>query len=319
MENPFQRNSLLRTASKTKDRVCKVIIDSGSMDNLVSTEIAEKMELETVSHPSPYKVSWLQNGHQVTVTKQCLVEFKIGGYRDEILCDFIPMDVCHLLLGRPWQYDINVIHDGRKNTYTLEKNGRMHMLLPIEDKKVKSKASNTILLMSGKDLLDEFKKGEEMQIVVIRKPILILTNTSIDYLPEEIQELLENFNDIVVDDLPCSLPPIRSISHHIDIIPGEILLNKETYRLTPQENEEVKKKFQDLMDKGLIRERLSPCVVPTVLSPMKYGGWRMCIDSRDINKIAIRYRFHLPRMDDLMDYMSREKFFSKIYFEKRIS
>jgi hypothetical protein len=80
-ENPVQRNSLFRTACKTKDRVCKVIVDSGSTDNLVSTEMVEKLELETVAHPSPYKVSWLQKGHQVTVTKQCLVEFKIGGYR----------------------------------------------------------------------------------------------------------------------------------------------------------------------------------------------------------------------------------------------
>jgi hypothetical protein len=66
MENPVQRNSLFRTSCKTKDRVCKVIVDSGSMDNLVSTEMVEKMELETVAHPSPYKVSWLQKGHQVT-------------------------------------------------------------------------------------------------------------------------------------------------------------------------------------------------------------------------------------------------------------
>jgi hypothetical protein len=192
VENPVQRNSLFRTACKTKDRVCKVIVDSGSTDNLVSTEMVEKLELETVAHPSPYKVSWLQKGHQVTVTKQCLVEFKIGGYRDEILCDVIPMDVCHLLLGRPWKYDRNVVHDGRKNTYTLEKNGRMHMLLPIEDKKVKEEASNTILLMSGKELLDEVKKEEDMQFVVVRKPRVILTSTSIDDLPEEIQELLEN-------------------------------------------------------------------------------------------------------------------------------
>jgi hypothetical protein len=111
-------------------------VDNGSKDNLVSIEMVEKMELETITHLSPYKVSWLQKGNQVTITKQCLVEFKIGGYRDEILCDVIPMDVYHLLLGRPWKYDIKKIHDGRKNTYTLENNGRTHMLLPIEDKKV---------------------------------------------------------------------------------------------------------------------------------------------------------------------------------------
>ena len=55
--------------------------------------MVEKLELEIVAHLSPYKVLWLQKGHQVTVTKQCLVEFKIGGYRDDILCDVIPMDV----------------------------------------------------------------------------------------------------------------------------------------------------------------------------------------------------------------------------------
>jgi hypothetical protein len=69
VENPVQRNSLFITSCKTKDRVCKVIVDSGRMDNLVSIEMVEKMELETVAHPSPYKVLWLQKGHQVTVTK----------------------------------------------------------------------------------------------------------------------------------------------------------------------------------------------------------------------------------------------------------
>jgi hypothetical protein len=99
-----KKTSLFRTACKMKDKVCKVIIDSGRTDNLVSTEMVEKMELKKTTHPNPYKVSWLQKGHQVMVSQQWQVEFKIGGYKDEILCDVIPMDVCHILLGRPWQY-----------------------------------------------------------------------------------------------------------------------------------------------------------------------------------------------------------------------
>jgi hypothetical protein len=91
-----------------------VIIDSGSSYNLVSMEMVEKLELETTAHLNPYKVSWLQKGHHIMVTKQCFVQFKIGGYRDVIMCDVIPMDVCHVLLGRPWKFDKNVIHDGRK-------------------------------------------------------------------------------------------------------------------------------------------------------------------------------------------------------------
>jgi hypothetical protein len=113
----------------------------------------------------------------VSVTKQFLVDIKIGGYNDKILYDVIPMDVCHLLLGRPWQYDRNVVHDGRMNTYTLEKDGRTHRLLPIKDKEMKPKVSNTILLMSGKDLLTEMEKKEDPQFFVVRKPRVVLTST----------------------------------------------------------------------------------------------------------------------------------------------
>jgi hypothetical protein len=108
------------------------------------------------------------------------------------------------------------------------------------------------------------------------------------------------------------LPPIRSTSHHIDLIPRVSLPKQVSYILTLQENEEVKRQFHDLMDKGLVRESLSPCIVPTMLSPKKYGGWRICIDLRAINKITIRYKFPLPRMDDLMDFFRGDIFFSKI-------
>ena len=141
-----------------------------------------------------------------------------------------------------------------------------------------------------------------------------MTNTMTD-LPKESQEMLSEFSDIVVDDLPNELPPRRDISHQFDFILGHSLPNKEAYRLTPHENEEVRRKVQGLLDKGMIQKILSPCVIPAVLSPKKDREWRMCTDSRAINKITIRYRFPLPRMDDMMDCLSGETCFSKLYLK----
>jgi len=132
-----------------------------------------------------------------------------------------------------------------------------------------------------------------MQFVVVGKPRLILTSTTINDLPIEVQALLDEFFDIVVDELSDTFPPIRSISHHIDLIPGASFPNKVAYRLTTRENEEIRKQVHELLDKGLLKESLIPCEVPIVLSPNKDCGWRMCTDSREIKKITIMYIFLL--------------------------
>eukprot|EP00253_Pinus_taeda_P034844 PITA_34844 len=309
---PPQRKTLFRTICKVQGKCFQMIINSGNTDNLVSTEVVEKLKLKTMRHPTPYKVSWLQKGHQLLVSEECEVEFQVGKYKDKIVCDVMPMDVCHILLGRPWQYDRGAMHDGKRNTYKFEKDGINHMLLPLQEEDGSGqKTDPKTLLLGGKEYLKQMEENE-VNFAVICKPKVIMTSTKVSDLPIEIQEMLEKYYDIIVDDLPNELPPIRRISDHIDLIPGASLPKKAAYRMTPAENEEVKKQVQELLDKGLIKESLSPCAVPRVLSPKKYGGWRMCTDSRAINKITIRYIFLLPRIEDLMDCLSGAKYFSKL-------
>jgi hypothetical protein len=89
------------------------------------------LPLKTEKHPKPYKLSWLEKDKCVQVHQRCLVNFSSGEkYRDEVWCDVVPMDACHLLLGRPWQLDRKVHHDGFKNTYSFELNGAKITLGP---------------------------------------------------------------------------------------------------------------------------------------------------------------------------------------------
>lgn len=100
--------------------MCRFVIDSGSCENVLSKETVKKLRLKTEPHPSPYKLAWLKKGNEVRICKRCLVSFSIGSkYKDQVWCDVVGMDVCHLLLGRSWQFDRKVMHNGGANTYTL--------------------------------------------------------------------------------------------------------------------------------------------------------------------------------------------------------
>lgn len=112
------RHNIFYTRCTSQGKVYNVIIDNGSYENVVANYMVEKLKLPIETHPYPYKLQWLRKGNEVKVMNCYCVQFSIENkYQDEIWCDVISMDACHLLLGRPWQYDHRAHHDGYKNTY----------------------------------------------------------------------------------------------------------------------------------------------------------------------------------------------------------
>jgi hypothetical protein len=131
-------------------------------------------------------------------------------------------------------------------------------------------------------------------------------------IPPAVTKLLQDYADVFPKELPLGLPPIRGIEHQIDLILGTQLPIRAPYYTNPDETKEIQHQVQALLDKGYIRESLSPCSVPVLLVPKKDGTWHMCVDCRVINNITFRYRYPIPRLDDMLYELSGAVIFSKV-------
>ncbi|CAI7882768.1 unnamed protein product [Closterium sp. NIES-53] len=136
-------------------------------------------------------------------------------------------------------------------------------------------------------------------------------------LPPAIQKLLEEFEDVLPHDLLDQLPPYRTHQHEIIEEPGSKPTFRAPYRLSPTELADMKKQTECLLDKGLIRPSTSPYGAPVLFTPKPDGSLRMCIDYRALNKQAIKNKYPIPRIDDLLDQLRGATVFSKLDLRSR--
>ncbi|KAH9698115.1 hypothetical protein KPL71_023888 [Citrus sinensis] len=128
----------------------------------------------------------------------------------------------------------------------------------------------------------------------------------------EVKVNKQEYEDVFPEETPHGLPPILGIEHQIDFVPGAAIPNRPAYRSNPEETKELQRQLNELMEKGYVRESMSPCAVSVLLVPKKDGTWRMCVDCRAINNITVNYRHPIPRLDDMLDKLHGSCVFSKI-------
>ena len=119
------------------------------------------------------------------------------------------------------------------------------------------------------------------------------------------------FPEVFPDEIP-DVPPEREVEFSIDLVPGTKPVSMAPYRMSASELAELKKQLEDLLDKKFVRPSVSPWGAPMLLVKKKDGSTRLCVDYRQLNKVTIKNRYPLPRIDDLMDQLVGARVFSKI-------
>jgi hypothetical protein len=243
----LQFHNLFQIFFVIKDCRVRTIIDGGNCNNLVSADFMAKIGLTTRLHSHSYYIQWLNNSGKAKVTHIAHVHFSIGTYHDYTDCDVVPMQACSLLLGRSWEFDTDAIHYGRSNKYTLVHNGKKITLLsltpneivqcdraiaetarreseiqhasPIKlEQRAASSSSNAIklksraILATKSDLIVSTNVDVSFHTLVCRQVLFSLEDITTP-LPHTITNLLREFKDIFLAEIPSGLPPLRGIEH----------------------------------------------------------------------------------------------------------
>ena len=331
--------------------VAKVLLDCGSTTNFISRRFVCKHHIPYV-HVASSQVVKLADGSTQLANK--LVEaFSLSisnrNMKENLLV--LPIESFDIILGMPWLKRHNPIIDWETDTLTfpltpLQKIIKDCNLSNSNSPSISTSSNKTsttplppkspieLCHMRARDIKRALKKNEQLFLLFVRKKKRNSNETEIvntidvtQANPQQLQvhKLLSEYSDVFPEDLPKGLPPKRYIAHHINLVPGSQPTYKNHFRLSPQDLDELKVHLKDMIEKGFIRESHSPYGAPILFAKKPNDTKRrLCIDYRDLNKITIKDKYPLPRVDELLDRLHGAKYFTKLdlrsgYYQVRMA
>ncbi|GJW63334.1 putative reverse transcriptase domain-containing protein [Tanacetum coccineum] len=261
-----------------------ILFDTGADRSFISTAFSSLINIAPTSLENCYDVE-LADGKLVkidTIIRGCTLKF----------------------LGHPFNIDLMPVELGSFDVIIgMDWLRRYHAVIICDEKLVQVPYGNETLTFCG----NESSNGRESRLTIsAKKEEDKSERKQIEDVP-----IVRDFPEVFPEDLP-GLPPARPVEFQIDLVPGAAPVARAPYRLAPSEMKELSEQLQELSDKGFIRPSSSPWGAPVLFVKKKDGSFRMCIDYRELNKLTVKNRYPLPRIDDLFDQLQGSSIYSKI-------
>jgi hypothetical protein len=213
-------------------------------------------------------------------------------------------------LGQPYLWKYHVVYESRPRSVIITLNMKFfripEAIPPSAISLISAKQCRKVISQTKKFFFFFIGSQSERNIVATSRDFVADITTQ----KKKVDKVVEEYSYIFSS--PTQVPLHCQVKNPIDLTPDASLPNGSVYHHSLLENEEIKRKIQELIQKGHIHPNSLPCGIPIVLVQKKDGTWQLCIDYRALNKITLWNWYPIPQIDDLLDQLTREKYFSKI-------
>ncbi|GKE33140.1 putative reverse transcriptase domain-containing protein, partial [Tanacetum coccineum] len=295
--NAHQNLNVVTGMFLPNQHLARVLFDSGADKSFVSISLASKLNIPPITIDTFYNIEMADENLVSTNTVIQGATLTLLNQPFEIDLMPIKLGSFDVVIGMDWlsKYHARLICDEKV----------IHILINGETLIIQGDQSKTQLNLIYYIKTERYI-SQGCQVFVIQ----VMEKKSEEKRLEDIS-IVREFLKVFLEDLP-GLPLVRQVEFQIDLIPGAATVARAPYRLAPSEMQELSNQLQELADQGFIRPSTSPWRAPILFVKKKDGSFRMCINYQELNKLTIKNRYPLPRIDDLFDQLQGSSVYSKI-------
>jgi hypothetical protein len=226
------------------------IVDSGSQKNLISKETVKRLNLKVTRHPQPYSMGWVNGIQDIQINQQCHLPYSIKPFKDEVICDVAPLDVCDVLLGQPYMYQRHGVYESRPRSVTIklgEKKYRIPEVCPKQTTSSNAKQCKRLISQTGAFVL-LMVHSEQTKSVVLNTPTKVTITTD---QQNRMDEMLKEQHSVFKPPMEVALPILQfdsllNIDKEVDkaekIIDNIKHLQQQVHEILEQSNQKYKER-----------------------------------------------------------------------------